>query len=398
MKKSKYRLTCITLQSGKSAWYYVERGVKNPTKKATGIFGKRHRGEAEAFLKVLEEKESLTDNTFKQYAETYFTESCPHLLRLEGEGKRVGEKHVKKSRQILERVIFKDHLANMKIAEIKRRDVIEFRVRLLRTLRHDSQEDDKPGPPKYRTIRQVMETLKVVFRTAYYLEEIDRDPTAGIGKLKYEQKKRGVFKIEELKKLFPRDELGPWKNWTAHTLYLLACQSGMRLGELRALTWGQIDEKKKQIKVDRAFKGSTTTVGRPKGEKIRVTFLTERVLKAMDKLKAETLMELAKKNKGNSEYVFVNPSTDQPYSDPWWQDRFREALKVIGIDEKTRVARGLVGHSCRHTCNTILRDNGADDFKRKEALWGLSKSEIGDRYTNIEALDLSSLAEIMEKH
>jgi len=94
----------------------------------------------------------------------------------------------------------------------------------------------------------------------------------------------------------------------------------------------------------------------------------------------------------------VNPATGKPYADPWWQERFREALHGIGIDEKTRRERGLVGHSCRHTCNTILRNNGADDFKRKEALWGLNKSEIEDRYTNIEGIDLSSLAEIMEKH
>ena len=221
----------------------------------------------------------------------------------------------------------------MKIAEIKRRHIIEFRVRLLKKLRHPGTEEGKPGPPKYRTIRQVMETLKVVFRTAYYLEDIDRDPTAGIGKLKYEQKKRDVFTTEELKKLFPRDELGPWKNWTAYTLYLLACQSGMRLGELRALTWGQIDEENKKIRVDRAFKGSSTIIGRPKGEKIRITFLTDRVLSAMDKLKAETIMELAKKKKSSSEYLFVNPATGKPYADPWWQECFREALHGIGIDQ-----------------------------------------------------------------
>ena len=84
----------------------MELGVKNPTKRATGIFGKRNRGEAEAFLKVLEERESLTDKTFREYAEPYFTKDCPHLMDLEGEGKTVGEKHVKKSRQILEGVIF----------------------------------------------------------------------------------------------------------------------------------------------------------------------------------------------------------------------------------------------------------------------------------------------------
>jgi len=363
-----------------------------------GVFGKRNRGEAEAFLKLLEEKESLTDKTFREYAEPYFTKDCPHLMDLEGDGKKVGEKHIRKSRQILERVIFNDRLAKMKIAEIKRRHIIEFRAQLINKLRHPSVEKGKPGPPKYRTIRQVMETLKVVFRTAYYPEDIDRDPTAGIGKLRYEQKKRGVFKTEELKKLFPIDGLGPWKNWTAYTLYLLACHSGMRLGELRALTWDKVDEENKKIRVDEAFKGSSTIIGKPKGEKVRITFLTDRVLSAMDKLKAETLIELAKKKKGNSHYVFVNPATGKPYADPWWQERFREALHGIGIDEKTRRERGLVGHSCRHTCNTILRNNGADDFKRKEALWGLNKSEIEDRYTNIEGIDLSSLAEIMEKH
>jgi integrase len=394
MKPSKYRLTCIKLKSGKFWWYYVERGVSNPTKRATGVSGKRNRAEAEARLKALEEREQLTDKTFREYAGPYFTnpDTCPHLMKLRGEGRELGEKYVKKSRQLLETVIFKDHrISDMKIAEIKRRDIIEFRTRLMTKLRHGD------GRPKYRTIQQVMETLTVVFREAYFREDIDRDPTVRIGKIRYEQAKRGVFTLEELKALFPREGLGPWKNWTAHVMFLLAYQAGMRQAEIRALIWDQIDEQRKRIHVNRAFKGSSTKIGLPKRDKVRVTFLTNRTLKAMDKLKAETFLELSKRKRPASEFVFVNPATGKPFSDPWWQDRFQEALEAIGIGREQRLQRVLVPHSLRHTCNTILRNQGADDFKRKDALWGLTKSEIEDRYTNVDAIDLEPLSRIMEK-
>lgn len=391
MKLTKYRLTCISLKSGRSAWYYVERGVKNPTKKATGVFGKRNRAEAEAVVRALEEKASFTNQTFRQYSDPFFTAACPHLLKLEGEGRHAGPTYVRKSRQLLERAVFTDRLAGMPIAEIKRGDLVEFRARLLKTLRHDS------GEPKYRTIRQVDEIVKVIFKEAYYREDLDRDPTAGIGKLKYAQAERGVFTLEELRRLFPESGLGPWRSWTAHTLFLLAWQTGMRAGELRALTWDQIDQTRKRIRVDRAFKGGGREIGLPKGEKTRVTFVTDRVLRAMDKLKAETLMELVKWQRTGSEYVFVNPHTGIPYSEPWAVLQFRAGLEISGIDEQERHRRVLVPHSLRHTCNSILRDSGADDFKRRLALWGLKSSEIEDRYTNIDAVDLGSLSSIMER-
>ncbi len=44
--------------------------------------------------------------------------------------------------------------------------------------------------------------LKTILKEAYFWEDIDRDPTAGIGKIKEHKKEKRVFTRDELKMLF----------------------------------------------------------------------------------------------------------------------------------------------------------------------------------------------------
>ena len=86
------------------------------------------------------------------------------------EGKSITRRHTKIHRQRLEKHILSDPFANKRLSEITRTDVLVLRSRLL----------VKCSPA---TVNKLIGIVKVIFREALYREEINRDPTGGIGKI-----------------------------------------------------------------------------------------------------------------------------------------------------------------------------------------------------------------------
>jgi hypothetical protein len=58
---------------------------------------------------------------------------------------------------------------------------------------------------------------KVIFREVLYREEINRDPTVCVGRVKYHRVERGIFTVEELRPLFPDNGYGLWKDVQDYT-------------------------------------------------------------------------------------------------------------------------------------------------------------------------------------
>jgi len=59
-------------------------------------------------------------------------------------------------------------------------------------------------------LNKALGVVKVIFREALYREEINRDPTAGVGRVKYQKEERGIFTTEELRTLFHDHGYDPW--------------------------------------------------------------------------------------------------------------------------------------------------------------------------------------------
>lgn len=51
-------------------------------------------------------------------------------------------------------------------------------------------------------VNKALDIVKVIFQEAPYREENNRDPTAGVGKIKERRKDRGIFTVEELRALW----------------------------------------------------------------------------------------------------------------------------------------------------------------------------------------------------
>ena len=132
----------------------------------------------------------------------------------------------------------------------------------------------------------------------------------------------------------------------------LALNTGMRLGEILGLMWGQIDLGRGQIRVERTKSGSDRLV--PINSVLQAVFAD---LKAVN---------------GHPGFVFANPLTGKPITTV--KHSFTTACRKAKII-------GLRFHDLRHTFASRLVEGGVDLITIKELL-GHSSVTITERYTH----------------
>ncbi len=167
-------------------WYYrlnPESGLVAGENLNYYTTGCRTREAAEAFMADMIGEERETD-TFRGYADSFFIwGKCPHIRRVLEETGRFTQRHALIQRGRLKKYIFSDPFARKRLSEITRTDVLDLRSRLLA----------KNAPD---TVNKALGIMKVIFREALYREEINRDPTAGVGRVKYPVQPRLCQRIQ----------------------------------------------------------------------------------------------------------------------------------------------------------------------------------------------------------
>ena len=297
--------------------------------------------------------------TLREYAEPYFTwESCPHVRRLLGEGKSIGGYHVKTVRRMIENHVFTDPISEIRLPDLKRAHILDYRDRLLSRLGFT------------RRAQMTMNGLKTILKEAFFREDIERDPTLGIGSTKYESGEVGTFTEDELRMLFPPQIPGPWPDLFVYAVFMTAAVTGMRRGEILALEWQQLNFERSCVGVERAWK-DRNVLGEPKWNKIRVSPLPDSLLPPL------MLVRGMRGDVRAEDLVFCYPDKSR-FGGTWWQKNFRSGLKNAGIDYEKRRLRA---HSFRHTLNSLLREQGYD-ADRIRASMGWSNRDVQDGYTH----------------
>jgi len=234
------------------------------------------------------------------------------------------------------------------------------------------------------TVNKALGIVKVIFREALYREEINRDPTAGVGKIKERRKERGIFTGDELRALFPDYGYGPWKDARDYTCFFLAAVSGARRGELLVLRWRHINFTDQYLNITDAWKGKDE-IGDTKSGRSRVVPLSSRIIEKFDNLRLSSL------HLQPDDFLFCYDDGSR-VGETWWRCHFKRALQRAQIEPGER---WLTPHSFRHTINTIVRDSGHDPAKIRAVL-GWMDEEIQDNYTHWEAQHLRRWAEIVD--
>jgi integrase len=186
-----------------------------------------------------------------------------------------------------------------------------------------------------------MSALKVVLKEAFYRGDIEYDPTAGIGNIRVERKKPGIFSLVELRRLFNPDD-HPFEDERQRIAFLLAADTGMGRGEILAVQWGDVNLSSYIIIIQRAWKGKE--LGLPKANRSRIVPMTNRLYAALRSYFKDILTI-------RDENFIICWDDGAPISKPTINVWFNKAMKRMGIDKKTR---SLSPHSFRHSIVTHL--------------------------------------------
>ena len=318
------------------------------------------------------------ETPFLSYATPFFIwDQCPHVRRLRDERREITQRWCKHQRRWLERHVIGDPDKGIEpdpftlkpIGQITRADLVDFRSRLLVKL-----------GDKRNTANKVMGVIKVIFKEALFREEISRDPTFKLGMMRESRHVPGTFTQEELRKLFPVEGLGPWRNKQDYACFLIAAETGMRRGEILVLRWGSIDFEKARVYVTEAWKG-LDVIGTPKWGRKREFALPSFCAVKLQELRDDSILT------GPDDFLFADP-TGRHFSGGWWSNRFAEAMQKSGIDVR---ARGITPHSFRHTLNSLLLAAGADPMKVRLAL-GWANAPIQENYLHLAVEQLKDVS------
>ena len=130
-----------------------------------------------------------------------------------------------------------------------------------------------------------------------------------------------------------------------YPMALTLARTGMRLGEVIALKWSDIDFHNRLITVQRNFsRGILQTTKSGKSRKVDMSLqLTE----SLNELKRQRKIETAEKNwKKVPEWVFIN-EVGNPVDPDKWRRKFRKVLERAGL-------RRIRIHDLRHTYASLL--------------------------------------------
>jgi len=154
-----------------------------------------------------------------------------------------------------------------------------------------------------------------------------------------------------------------------HAMYSAAIYTGMRKGELAALTWSDIDFDRCSITVRRSFDGPTKS-GRT------------RYVPLFDALRP--MLAAWKLQNGSARFVFASPDGDMLTPDAWaFNTGFKKTLLRAGFEKDY-----LHFHGMRHTFASNWVRRGHDLFRLK-AILGHSKFEMTERYSHLAPADFA---------
>lgn len=230
---------------------------------------------------------------------------------------------------------------------------------------------DKGREPK--TINNILSCLRKALDTAADWGLIRRSDVPRFKWAKVEAQKFDFFTFEESPKVedAASAEAAPWCAMVAFALH-----TGLRLGELRALRWGDIDAKAKRVTVHRSvWKDAETGT---KSGKVRHVPLNAVAVTALSRLKRH----------GTDSYIFADHGarlTREQCKWPLWR-----------ICDRAELGRRVGWHVCRHSFASHLVMRGVP-IRTVQELMGHASIEQTMKYSHLAPGHLRGAVESLER-
>lgn len=215
-----------------------------------------------------------------------------------------------------------------------------------------------------KTVSSIHETGSLIFKKALELEVIQSDPTVYAIVPSIQKTVEDLENETEIPKYLEKEELAIFlkvaKARSNHyALFLLMAYTGMRIGEVCALKWRDIDFEEKKISVNKNIYSKKMTeyiLQTPKNKKSRLIDVDEVVLAALEEHRTGQNLTRMRYRKVYHEEGFIFAREDKFYGYP--EDITRvgnfmtNVLKLAGLNEN------LTTHSFRHTHTSLLAEAG----------------------------------------
>ncbi|MFP4534384.1 MAG: tyrosine-type recombinase/integrase, partial [Spirochaetaceae bacterium] len=399
---------------GKNYYFTYRDGDGKQHVKSTGKEGKDDaRGEIRKFI---DRMHSGTGQTFRDYAEPYFIPGrCPREARLKPEGKNYGERHMLASRANLENHVLIDGepFAEIPLNEIRRRDVLDLRARLVKRC---------PGPS---AAGAALTAVKTILSEATIREDLPGNPGLRVApptiSLSEQREKPGrAFTPEEVTRILQYAEelcitdkakssdhlTDRTRRPRAEVLLHILFTGGLRVGEAIVLKWKDFDLENRRFSVVRAAKDKDgRTEGLPKWDKVRENL-------AMPELLAEALGEWRAHLEGKmggamqpDDYVLM--SADRYHVLPTWVTKtWKRVIEHAQSNPNVKLEVGhrkLTPHSTRHSVNSHLlmvkrlHPLDVQSFLGWESEAGKMITKVQSGYTDLNLLDTSKVAKAIDE-
>jgi len=237
----------------------------------------------------------------------------------------------------------------------------------------------------HQSCNHLLFNVRTILGEAARLGIIPVNPAQNVKPLAKDAKTRGILTRDEVNALLSSHGWSTyWPTWYVYLANLTAAVTGLRLGEVLALRWQDLQpfEKPDRIVVthswDRKYGLKTTKTGK------------DRVIPLRAEHKG--LLFRFTKTPRPEAFIFSLDGGESPICDRMITRAFYDALKKLGIDEAARVARNLTFHGLRHFFNTYLRRVGVHDSK-VQLVTGHATVEMTDHYTHFDIGDLKEVEE-----
>jgi len=211
-------------------------------------------------------------------------------------------------------------------------------------------------PIKNSTKNKLMDCMKHIMTEAVDQGILERSPIEGIKAFGRDEEAREVFNADELKKLFPTDRAETeaiWMNqmWLAY--FVVLRDTGIRPGELHAVTWKDWMPQYGGFPVTKAIENSTGKVKTTKTGSVKPAYLSARGVQELLIWQAEC------KHTEPKDLVFSFDG-HTPHLTETANKHFRGALKRAGVERRKRTPYCL-----RHSFATFALDELPLDMVQK---------------------------------
>lgn len=200
---------------------------------------------------------------------------------------------------------------------------------------------------KNSTKNKIIDCLKHIMDEAVDRGLIDRSPIDGIRPFGRDEDSHEVFTAEELRRMFPVDRLAAEEVWLSQmwlAYFVVLRDTGIRPGELHALTWGDWMPQYGGFPVTKAIENRTGKVKRTKTGSVKPAYLSARGIQEL------MIWRSVCARTAPTDLVFSFDGVT-PHLTETANKHFRGALKRAGVERRKRTPYCL-----RHTFATDALD------------------------------------------